>query len=102
MSRRGNGQAGPYDVRMSALTRGVVRRLHRQALQAGTGHRFLAAFREIIGRLHNDPLTFGEPIYRLPVLELLVRHAVLLPIVVDYAVHEDRPLVFVRGFKVLS
>jgi hypothetical protein len=47
-------------------------------------------------------LTFGEPLYRLPALRLLVRHAMVAPLVVDYAVYEERPVVFIRGFKVLS
>src|SRR5208283_193021 len=42
------------------------------------------------------PLTFGEPHYRLPALKLLVRQAVVSPLVVDFAVHEDRLLVFIR------
>jgi len=68
----------------------------------GTGQRFLSAFRQIVARLQDDPLTFGEPLYHLPALELLVRQASVSPIVVDYAVHDSRPLVFVRGFKVLA
>ena len=47
-------------------------------------------------------MDFGEPLYRLPALRLLVRQAVVLPLVVVYAVHEDQALVLIRGFKVLS
>jgi hypothetical protein len=57
--------------------------------QAGTASQFLAAFRQIVARLHTDPIPFGEPRYRLPALRLLVMQAVLSPVVVDYAVHED-------------
>ncbi len=102
MTTQGNGQSVPYDVRMSAQTRTVLQGLHRQAIEAGTGQRFLAAFRQIVERLRQDPLAFGEALYRLPALQLQVRQAVVLPLVVDYAVHEDRPLVFIRGFKVLT
>ena len=101
MSSQGNGQSVPFDVRMSALTRSVVRRLHQQAMQRGVGQRFLAAFRQIIERLRKDPQVFGEALYRLPALKLQARQAVVSPLVVDYAVHEDRPLVFIRGFKIL-
>ncbi len=76
--------------------------LHGQAMQAGKGEKFLAAYRHIVERLRTDPLIFGEGQYCLPTLELLIRQAVVSPIVVDYAVHEDQRLVFIRGFKVLS
>jgi hypothetical protein len=66
------------------------------------GRGFLTALRQIVQRLRTDPLTFGEPQYGLPALHLVVRHAIVAPLVVDYAVHTERPLVFIRGFKLLS
>ena len=102
MSSQGDGLPIRYDVRMSEHTRALVKQLHRRARQAGSGPQFRAALRQVITRLSQDPLTFGEPLYRLPALRLLVRQAGVPPLVVDYAVHEDRPLVFIRGFKFLS
>jgi len=102
MTSPGNGQSAPYRVSMSQQTKAVLKQLHGQAAQTGTGHEFLAALRQILEHLRSAPLTFGEPHYRLPALQLLVRQGVVSPLVVDYAVHEDRPLVFIRGFKVLS
>jgi len=87
---------------MSAQTKAVIKQLHGQAVQTGTGQRFLSSFRHIVERLRKDPLGFGEPLYHLPTLQLQVRQAIVLPLVLDYAVHDDRPLVFIRGFKVLS
>jgi hypothetical protein len=101
MSSRGNGESVPYDVRMSARTRAEVLQWHRQALEEGAGQDFLRAFRQIVERLRRDPLTFGEPMYRLPALQLQVRHGAILPLFVDYAVHESSPLVFIRGIKYL-
>jgi hypothetical protein len=46
-------------------------------------------------------LNFGEPLYRLPALQLVVCHAVLDVLVIDFAVHEERRLVFIRGFKAM-
>ncbi len=62
----------------------------------------MAAYREIVRRLQRDPLVFGEELYALPALQLKVRTAAVHPIVVDYAVHEQRKLVFIQGFKVMS
>jgi hypothetical protein len=102
MSSLGDGQSVPYDVFMSAKTRADVKHLHRQAVLGGTGQASVRAFRQILERLRKDPLTFGEPTYRLPALHLRVRQGVIWRLVVDYAVHKDRPLDFIRGFKVLS
>ena len=102
MTSQGNGQPAVYDVQISGQDRALLKQRHREAAQAGKGKKFLAALRQILGRLRDEPLVFGEPLYRLPALRLLVRQAVVLPLVVDYAVHEERRLVFVRGFKVLS
>jgi hypothetical protein len=102
MTRQGNGQSVPYDVRMSQQTRVVLQELHHQAVQSATAHEFLAALRQIVERLQGDPGSFGEAQYHLPALNLQVRQAIVVPIVVDFAVHQDRPLVFIRGFKVLS
>jgi hypothetical protein len=102
MTREGNGQVTPYQMSMSQQKEAVLKDLHEQAIQAGTGLQFFAAFRQIAERLHTDPFVFGEPQYRLPVLKLQVRQAIVAPLVVDYAVHEEQPLVFIRGFKVLA
>jgi len=102
MRDQSNGEKVPFAVSMSIQTGETLKQLHVQAVMLGHGQRFLDAFRQILDRLRNSPFTFGEPVYRLPVLYLQVRHAVILPLVVDYAVHEDKPLVFIRGFKLLS
>jgi hypothetical protein len=102
MTTQGDGQPVRYDVTLSGAARAILEQLSAQARQAGTGPQFLAALREIGERLRKDPLGFGEPRYRLPALRLLVCKGIVAPLVVDFAVHEDRPLVFIRGFQLLS
>jgi hypothetical protein len=102
MSSHGNGQPIRYNVHTSAQTKDLLKQLHQQAVQSGTSQKFLASLHEIGRRLVQDPQTFGEPLYRLPALKMVVFQAVILPLVVLYAVHDDRPLVFIRGFKILS
>jgi hypothetical protein len=101
MSSQGNGQPVRYEVRLSQQTKAALKQHHRRAAQAGKGQHFLASLRHIIERLRQDPLAFGEPLYRLPALKLLVCQAAVLPIIVDFAVHEERPLVFIRQFRVM-
>jgi hypothetical protein len=102
MSSQGNGQSKRYSVHGSKQTKAVLDQLHQQAVEAGIGQQFAAALRQIGNRLQADPLALGEPLYRLPALKLLVCQAVILPLVVNFAVHDELPLVFIRGFKVLS
>jgi hypothetical protein len=102
MSPPGNGQPIRYHVSMSGHVKGVLQQLHQQARAAGRSKRFLAAVRQVIERLHEEPLNLGEPLYRLPALELLVFQAVVDFLVVDFSVHQARPEVFIRGFKLLG
>jgi hypothetical protein len=101
MTEPGNGQSGTFVVSMSSQTAVILKRFHDGAMKQGRGGLFLAAFRFIVQRLRTDPLVFGEELYRLPALKLIVRQAVVSPLVVDYAVDDERPLVFIRGFKIL-
>jgi hypothetical protein len=103
MSNQGNGrQPVAYLVRLSELTKKALKRQYLESAQAGKGPQFLSALHQIGERLRTDPLTFGEPQYRLPALQLMVRQGVVSPLIVDYAVHEELPFVFIRGFKLLS
>lgn len=91
-----------YEVVVSPKDQALLKQRHLEAIQAGKGERFLAALQSIYERLRVAPLEFGEPLYYLPILRLFVRQGIVLPLVVDYAVHQERPIVFIRGFKVLS
>ena len=102
MSVQGNGQPVRFNVEMSVQTRDSLRQLHSQAQLAGTSKQFLAALRSIVDHLQKDPVGFGEPLYRLPAMKLIVRQGAVAPLVVDYAVHEELPLVFIRGFRLLG
>jgi hypothetical protein len=95
----GNGPT--YRVDMSSHNKNVLKSLHLQAAEKGTGTRFVAAFRTVVDHLRREPLTFGEPLYRLELLRLQIRQAVVDPLVVVYGVHEDKALVIIRNFKVL-
>jgi hypothetical protein len=57
------------------------------------------AVRYVHERLRTDPLEFGEPLYSLPAMALQVRQAMVGRLLIDYAVHEEKRIVFIRGFK---
>lgn len=102
MTSQGNGQPEPHSIRMSEHVKAGLKELYLQARDAGREKRFLAALRQIVDRLQREPLQFGEPLYRLPALRLFVRQGVADFLLVDYAVHEEQPLVFIRGFRSLK
>jgi hypothetical protein len=101
MKPQGNGQSRPFAVSMSKAIREQIKAIHRDEIASGRGHEVLSAFRHIVRRLETDPIRFGEPLYRLPALRLMVHQAIVLPLLVNFAVHETQPLVFIRGFVLL-
>jgi hypothetical protein len=99
MTLQGNGQPLFHEVRFAGQAKAEVVELHRKAAEQGRGHIFLDALRGIYHWLRNDPEQFGEPLYRLPALQLVVYHAVASDLIVDYAVHRERRLVFLKGIR---
>src|ERR1700730_3727084 len=90
-----NGDA-PYEVHYSEAIRERLRKLQRQATHRGQGQAFLSALRRIVRALQRNPTTVGEPLYYLSGLHLHVRTVVVAPLVIDFGVHVERRLVFIR------
>ncbi len=91
-----------FEVHCSPVVARSLRQLQHQASESGRGAAVVEAFREIVRRLRHDPFHTGEPLYRLPALRMQLRCCVIRPLVVDFAVCEDKPLVFIKGAKLLS
>ena len=92
---------GRYRVHCSSVIAQRIKDLQAQANAEGRGKAFLDALRTIGRHLIYDPNDFGEPLYRLPALRMQVRLSLVLPLVADFAVCEDRPLVFIKGIRLL-
>jgi hypothetical protein len=102
MTGVGNGNPFVYVVKLSAKATSILKAQHLEAALAGNGKTFISSLRQIHDRLRTDPKDFGEPLYRLPALKLVVFQAVVSPLVVVYGVHQEKSLVFVQTFKLLS
>jgi hypothetical protein len=102
MTSQGNGRPVVYQISISGQTGAHLKDLHAQAASGGTGPQFLNALRQIHERLKTAPQEFGEPQYRLPALGLTMFKAVVIPLVVFYGVHDEKPLVFITHFTTLS
>lgn len=100
MSVGGNGSRR-YEVHCSGAVARTIAQLHQHARQQGRGRSVTKALRKVIQRLEMDPATVGEPAYSLNALRLQVRTIVVRPLLVDYAISEDRPVVFIKGVKLL-
>jgi hypothetical protein len=82
--------------------RETIKRWHAEAAAAGKGAEFLRTLRHVCERLRAEPGQFGEPLYHLSALKLQVRQAVIGRLAGKYGVHQERPLVFVRWFRLLD
>lgn len=91
-----------FEVYCSGAIAKSIEEVHQQALDEGRGQAMVDAFTLAVQRLQQDPNNFGEALFRLPALRMIVRTAVVLPIAIDFAVCVDRPMVFIKGVQLLS
>jgi hypothetical protein len=97
-----NSNGPAFTVHVSKKIGDSIREIHKRAKHQGRGHEVIAAIEEILQRLRTNPNNLGEPLYRLAALNLEVRTCVVRPINVDFAVHRERFLVFIKGVKLLT
>jgi hypothetical protein len=93
---------GSYGVHFSGAVRQSLLIIQHRPSEQGRGEAVLTAFRQAIRRLTQDPTNFGEPLYRLPALRMQIRSGVIGPLVIHFAVSEERPLVFIKGAELLA
>jgi hypothetical protein len=94
---------GPhYQIIFSSDLPKVLRRLLQKADREEREEAFLNAFLQAVKNLQERPFDFGEPLYRLPVLRMQVRQAVIRPLGFNFAVHEEMPFVYLKGVKMLA
>jgi hypothetical protein len=102
MTSHGNGSPRVYGVHFAGKAKEQVKQRLDDAVGIEGKKRLLAALRTIVERLQRQPHTFGEPLYRLPALRLMVYQAAVAPLIVVYGVHEEQPHVFIRSVQTLS
>lgn len=90
-----------YKVVVSGNIAQLIKQLHRAATEDDRGGEFIAALQLLNERLQIDPLSFGEPLYQLPNLKLLVCIQIVRPIAMDYGVHQELPLVFLKDVRLI-
>jgi hypothetical protein len=98
---RSEENVGPFEIHASAVLIEAFRRIQRRATLQGQGLEVLKAMKYIRQGLSRDPSHFGEALYRLPALRMQIRLGIVGPLAIHYGVCEDRPLVFIRGIRLL-
>ena len=90
-----------FYVDVSGELRERIKECYHEAVGQNRQQHFLAALTEINRRLTEDPTTFGDPLYRLPLLKLQIRSVVIRPVFVEYGVSEEHPIVVIRRIKLM-
>lgn len=96
------GQEPDYAVHYSEAIARRLEKLQRRAARQGRGVQMLAALKRIYQQLQRNPRKLGEPLYRLSGMNLEIRTVSVRPVAIVFAVHEDRPLVFISRVQLLS
>jgi hypothetical protein len=94
--------AEPYHFAPTAEQLKKLRSWAERANALGRKAEFLAALKIIYQKLTTEPLTWGDPLHRLNQLGLQVYHRVCSPFHVAYAVDEERRIVYIKKFTLLS
>jgi hypothetical protein len=89
----------PYKVGKYPGVAEKMRTLADLASLAGLRQSYLDALRKMADHLENDPLEWGDPVYRVPHQSGVVCHALVEPVVVHYSVHESTKIVLIIDIK---
>ncbi len=91
-----------YRVDHSAEVAEQFLKLSEQAQASGRRTAFLRAARWIMEELASTPHEFGESRERYEALRLTRRCGIVRPLFVDYAIHDEHRIVFIRRFALLK
>jgi hypothetical protein len=85
--------------RVSWICRAQVEGLMRRAQPLGLGPRLADELEQVGRRLENEPLGWGDPLFRYRSLKLVVHLRIYAKLRVVYAVHYEQSVVFVRDIR---
>jgi hypothetical protein len=91
----------PYKVGNYDGVKEQIRTLLDLATIAGIRESYLEALAKMAERLQNEPLAWGDPVYRKPNPVGLVCQGIVGPIIVRYSVHEPEHAVLIISIEPL-
>jgi hypothetical protein len=101
MAAEGNGQPIAYQLSMSGQVSAGVAEVREQAADIGLLDEFDAAYGAIEQRLQADPLGLGELVKALKHMKLLIHVGVVQPLIVRFAIDEERRIVYLMDVTLL-
>jgi hypothetical protein len=100
MASKGNGQQ--FKISFSGLLAPELKKLHERAKEAGLGDAYLNALETAVFRMEHDPWEFGELIREVKKPPLKVHVAVVKPLVIEFSIHTEKPIVFIKRIRLLT
>jgi hypothetical protein len=92
---------GPYKVACAGRALQQLRACLDWAIASGRREPYVAAATAIQQKLATEPLSWGDPLFRLHQLGLVRCQGVAPPFLVNYAVDEQRRIVYVQDIQLL-
>ena len=88
-----------YRLGITGPAKDEYRQIGMEAAHLGLGQAVEQAMNGVVARLRRDPTSFGEPLYRMRKLKMVVRCAAIAPLFIEYGVHDDEPVVVIRKVR---
>jgi len=94
MIREENGTL--YEISFSGFIAQEIKKLHKNAKAMGIGKEYVEALTYAVFRLQHQPWSFGELVSHLKVAKLMVHVRIVKPLLIEFAIHEEKPIVFIK------
>ena len=98
-----NGKPQPqFSVDTAGLAESQLLAIVGAAVKIGRHHLILPALKTIRLRLQTSPAEFGEPLYHIAKMKVTIYCAAVVPLYVEYGLHDENPVVMIRRFVALE
>jgi hypothetical protein len=94
-----NGRLRRFRLSFSRSVGNNVKRMLRRALRLGKEGELILALKKVQRALEYMPQTVGEPLYHLQTMKLEVRIVIVRPVFVEYAVHTEDYVVYIKRIR---
>src|SRR5437879_4304980 len=96
MTGQGNGEPILFKMIVSEAVFQETTKEYEKAVHAGYGPLFRETLTNVERRLRREARDFGEEFLNYPTLKLQARKGLVPPLLIEYAVHHEEPILYVR------